>query len=101
MTDLERAQKIIEQYIHTLTWTPAATDDDITLVHGNVRGMASTIAAALAAVREEAAQVVPTHWCDAMLTGPTRVIGAPPYACQDIEQLLRHIAAAIRAKGGT
>jgi hypothetical protein len=41
------------------------------------------------------AEKVPTSWLDPLLTGPTAVIGEPPYNCQDIEKLLRAVAARI------
>jgi hypothetical protein len=37
------------------------------------------------------ADLVPTNWLDPLLTGKDRVIGEPPYNCQDIENLLRAI----------
>lgn len=33
------------------------------------------------------ADLVPTNWCDALLTG-TEGIGPPPYDCRHIERLL-------------
>ncbi len=32
--------------------------------------------------------IIPTNWCNPLLTGKDAVIGEPPYNCQDIEQLL-------------
>lgn len=37
------------------------------------------------------ADLVPTNWCDPLLTGKTAVIEGPPFDCQDIERLLRGI----------
>lgn len=33
-------------------------------------------------------EAVPTTWLDPLLTGPTAVVGKPPYYCPDIEALL-------------
>lgn len=35
-----------------------------------------------------AAEAVPTNWLDPLLTGPSKVIGDPPYNGKDIEALL-------------
>lgn len=40
---------------------------------------------------ERAAAAIPTNWCDPLLTGPTTVLGKPPYDCGDIENLLRAV----------
>jgi hypothetical protein len=37
----------------------------------------------------------PTNWLDPLLTGPTAVIGKPPYGCPDIERLLNALKARI------
>ena len=51
--------------------------------------------------RERGAKMIPTNWCDPLLSGPTAVLqGLGPWGCPDIERLLRAIAAAIRAQGG-
>ena len=34
---------------------------------------------------------VPNTWLDARLTGPTAVIGKPPFTCQDIQNLCERI----------
>ncbi len=49
--------------------------------------------------KTEAAVVmaVPTNWLDPLLTGPSRVIGNPPYGCRDIEMLLLAIRERVRA----
>lgn len=39
-------------------------------------------------LREEIAKIIPTNWCDPLLTGEKAVIGKPPYNCIDIEHLL-------------
>ena len=48
---------------------------------------------------EKVREVIPTNWCDPLLTGKDAVIGNPPYTCQDIERLLsalgKRVAAAI------
>ena len=40
------------------------------------------------------ADLVPTNWCDELLTGPNG-IGSPPYNCQHIEKLLLNVRARI------
>ena len=35
--------------------------------------------------------LVPTNWVDSLLTGPTAVLGTPPYDCEDVERLLRAV----------
>lgn len=40
--------------------------------------------------------LVPTNWCDELLTGPNG-IGQPPYDCRHIEKLLRGVQDRIRA----
>ena len=45
----------------------------------------------IAAVVAEAGgdqSAIPTNWTDPLLTGPTAVIGRPPYGLPDIERLL-------------
>jgi hypothetical protein len=48
---------------------------------------------------DECAKLVPTNWCDHLLTGP----GAPrvPLDCRGVEQLLRGIQDRIRALKNT
>jgi hypothetical protein len=46
------------------------------------------------------AEKVPTSWLDPLLTGPTAIIGKPPYNCRDIEKLLRAIAARLGGRCG-
>lgn len=50
---------------------------------------------------ELCAGLVPTTWLDPLLTGPSAVIGKPPYNCQDIERLLGAVAERIRAQART
>ena len=38
--------------------------------------------------RERIVGLIPTSWCDSLLTGKNAVIGEPLYSCQDIERLL-------------
>ena len=63
--------------------------------------VASAILAHAEAGREEDAIAVPTNWLDPLLSGPSRVVGDPPYesgqSVQDIERLLRSVQARIRA----
>lgn len=40
--------------------------------------------------------LVPTNWCDPLLTGPDAVIGPPPYTCQDVERVLLAVASRVR-----
>ncbi len=40
--------------------------------------------------------LVPTNWCDPLLTGPDSICG-PPYDCRAIEKLLRGIQDRLRA----
>ena len=49
--------------------------------------------------RRTAADQVPTSWLDPLLSGPTAVIGQPPYDCRDIERLLRAITARLEEPG--
>ena len=39
---------------------------------------------------------LPTTWLDSLLTGPTAVLGKPPYDCPDIERLLRAVKARVQ-----
>ena len=57
----------------------------------------AAIESAVAAERERCAKLVPTNWCDPLLTGPD----APktPLDCRGVEQLLRGIQDRIRAGG--
>ena len=61
----------------------------------------AAILAHAGAVREEDGKAVPTSWLDPLLSGPSRVVGDPPYesgqSVQDIERLLRSVQARIRA----
>lgn len=41
--------------------------------------------------RDRCAACVPTNWCDSLLTGPSAVLGQPPFNCKDIERLLLNI----------
>lgn len=41
--------------------------------------------------------LVPTNWCDSLLTGD-KGIGQPPYDCRHIEKLLRGVQDRIRAE---
>jgi len=34
-------------------------------------------------------KAIPTTWLDPILTGPDKVVGDPPYTCQDVENILR------------
>ncbi len=36
----------------------------------------------------KASDLIPTNWCDPLLTGPQSVIGSPPYYVGHIEALL-------------
>ena len=54
--------------------------------------------AALAALVERLVAVVPTNWCDSLLTGPKAVIGKPPYGCPDIERLLNALRERLRTE---
>ena len=55
--------------------------------------------AALAEQRERDVKMIPTNWCDPLLSGPTTTLkGNGPWYCTDIERLLSAIAAAIRAQ---
>lgn len=46
--------------------------------------------------RDHAMRCVPENWCDPILTGPTAVIGKPPYTCRDIEKVLIAVRDEIR-----
>lgn len=46
--------------------------------------------------RQKLSDLVPTNWCDSLLTGP-KGIGQPPWDCRDIEKLLRGVQDRIRA----
>ena len=49
--------------------------------------------------RERDAKIIPTNWCDPLLSGPTTTLkGNGPWYCMDIERLLSAIAAAIRSQ---
>ena len=50
----------------------------------------------MAKKRKSLSDLVPTNWCDSLLTGKEG-IGQPPYDCRDIEKLLRGIQDRIRA----
>lgn len=52
------------------------------------------------AVLEEAANEIPTNWCDPLLTGPNAVLKpeAGRWDCHDIARLLTALAARIRAR---
>jgi hypothetical protein len=56
--------------------------------------------AAIAKARQEtwaaAIECVPTNWLDTLLTGPDAVIDEPPYACPEIEVLLRAVITRMR-----
>jgi hypothetical protein len=39
---------------------------------------------------------VPHTWLDPLLTGPSAVIGNPPYTCEDIERLLNAVKERVR-----
>ena len=45
-------------------------------------------------------ELVPTNWCDPLLTGPDS-IGKPPYNCRTIEKLLRGIQDRLREAEAT
>jgi hypothetical protein len=38
--------------------------------------------------KQEILKVIPTSWCDPMLTGKDAVICQPPYSCADIERVM-------------
>ncbi len=38
--------------------------------------------------RKRVLGIIPTSWCDSLLTGENSIIGEPPYDCKDIERLL-------------
>ena len=38
--------------------------------------------------RKRIVGIIPTNWCDPLLTGENSIIGEPPYDCKDIERLL-------------
>lgn len=46
--------------------------------------------------RGKASDLVPTNWCDQLLTGPDG-LGQRPWGCQEIEKLLRGVQDRIRA----
>jgi len=48
------------------------------------------------AIRDAAAQV-PSTWLDHRLTGPSEVMGKPPWGCPQVERLLNRIRADILA----
>ena len=37
---------------------------------------------------KKSSDLIPTNWCDPLLTGPQKVIGSPPYWVGDIGALL-------------
>jgi hypothetical protein len=45
----------------------------------------------------DAVEAVPTTWLDSILTGPDKVIAAPPYTGPHIEAILRAVRARIVA----
>jgi hypothetical protein len=45
--------------------------------------------------KRKASDLVPTNWCDPLLTGKDG-LGVPPWDCQHIEKLLRGIQERIR-----
>ena len=45
----------------------------------------------LTTLRDEIDGTFPTNWCDALLSGPSAVIGNPPYGPPDIERLVGEI----------
>lgn len=62
---------------------PKMTDNDI----------AAVVAAAVLGERERCAKLIPTNWCDPLLTGKD----APKeFDCPSVEKLLRGIQARIR-----
>jgi hypothetical protein len=50
--------------------------------------MTKTIEEIREGINEKIEKAIPNNWCDPLLTGEDRVIGDPPFSCQDIEQLL-------------
>lgn len=44
-----------------------------------------------------ASALIPDSWLDPLLTGPSAVIGKPPYTCKDIERLLWALRERLRA----
>jgi hypothetical protein len=57
------------------------------------------LAAAGSPPQPQIADLIPANWTDPLLTGPTAIIGQPPYDCRDIEQLLIAIRLRIEAAG--
>ena len=49
--------------------------------------------------RKKLSDLVPTNWCDPLLTGPDG-IGEQPWDCRHIEKLLRGVQDRIRAAEG-
>jgi hypothetical protein len=50
-----------------------------------------SISEAASTERARCVALIPTTWLDPLLTGPTAVVNAPPYGCQDIVRLLNTI----------
>lgn len=57
----------------------------------NLREIEPEWAREKAAGRARLIAAIPTSWLDPLMTGPTAVIGPPPYGCDDIETLLTAI----------
>ena len=57
------------------------------------RALAREIEAAERRERAACADIIPTNWCDDMLSGPAskRLLGEQPWGCPEIERLLREI----------
>ena len=83
----EKQCPILDNESRRLYYGPLPTD----------RCCCEAIRAAVAEERERCANAIPLTWLHPLLTGPNKVLpAAAPYDEQDIERLLRAIAAAIR-----
>ena len=45
---------------------------------------------------KEMIDIIPSNWCDPLLTGDKKVIDGPPYNCRDIENLLNALRKRIK-----
>jgi len=47
--------------------------------------------------RKRVIDAIPSNWLDPLLTGPTAVVGKPPYNCEHVEAILNAVRARVTA----
>lgn len=73
-----------------------ATDGSYSNLTADGFELCDAIATALAEERERAVNAVPATWLDNLLSGPSAVLGKPPWGCPNVERLLSAIKERIR-----